>query len=99
MAKDQDNYIGFIHSTLRTDYVEGSDASPTAYIEALYVKEKYRKHGTAKQLLFFSEEWAKKKGCKQLASDTELHNIASIEFHKKNEFNEVNRIVCFIKDL
>lgn len=99
LAKDHEVYIGFIHLTLRNDYVEGSDNSPTAYVEALYVKEPYRKFGIAKKLLVVGEEWAKQKNCKQLASDTEIHNSGSIEFHKKVGFYEVNKIVCFMKNL
>ncbi len=51
LAKDQDDYIGFIHLSLRNYYVEGSDSSPAAYAEALFVKQRYRKYGVAKQLL------------------------------------------------
>ncbi|MFT3823336.1 MAG: GNAT family N-acetyltransferase [Chitinophagaceae bacterium] len=99
LVTDKDVYIAFIHVTLRFDYVEGADASPTAYIEGLYVKETYRKAGVAKLLLHTAEQWAIQKGCAQLASDTELSNSASIQFHLHNGFSEANRVVCFIKQL
>jgi len=99
LVRDQENYIAYINLSIRFDYVEGSDTSPVAYIEGMYVKENYRHFGVGKRLIQLAEDWGKQKGCKQLASDTELTNEASIDFHKKNGFLEVNRIVCFLKEL
>jgi aminoglycoside 6'-N-acetyltransferase I len=92
-------YIAFIHLSLRFDYVEGADSSPTAYVEGLFVKEEYRKLGIAKILMRAAEKWAMQKGCTQLASDAELNNSTSIQFHQHIGFSETNRIVCFIKEL
>lgn len=99
LAKLNEEYIGFIHSTIRNDYVEGADFEKTAYLEALFVNPKYRKIGIASILLFSAENWAKSKDVKQMASDTEFENLKSQLFHKKVGFKEVNRIVCFIKNL
>ena len=99
LAKKEAHYIGFLHLTLRKDYVEGAEQSPIAYVEALYVKHEFRNLGISKALLNKSEEWAKSKNVTQIASDTEITNQASIDFHKKVGFSEVNRIVCFIKNL
>jgi len=99
LIKEQEDYIAFIHLTIRADYVEGAADSPVAYVEAVYVKENYRSLGIGKRLIQLGEDWGKQKGCKQLASDTTLNNVASIEFHRKNGFLEVSRIVCFIKEL
>lgn len=99
LIKEKDRYLAFIHLTIRSDYVEGSSHSPTAYIEGIFVKEDFRYLGFSKQLLKLAEEWSKQKKCTQLASDTELTNFSSIDFHKKVGFKEVSRIVCFIKDL
>jgi aminoglycoside 6'-N-acetyltransferase I len=99
LAKYAHEYIGFIHVTLRHDYVEGADSTPVAYIEGLFVDEKYRKTGIGKQLLQQAEAWAKSHGVLQIASDTEIANQASIDFHQKVGFTEANRIVCFMKNL
>jgi len=99
LIKVNDNYVAFIHLAIRSDYVEGSSHSPTAYIEGIFVKEDFKHLGFSRQLLKLAEEWSKQKNCTQLASDTELTNLSSIDFHKKIGFKEVNRIVCFIKDL
>lgn len=99
LFREQEDYIAFIHVTVRFDYVEGADDTPVAYIEGMYVKEDYRHLGIGKKMLQLATDWGQQKGCKQLASDTELSNTTSIEFHTKNGFKEANRIVCFIKNI
>jgi aminoglycoside 6'-N-acetyltransferase I len=99
LAKAEDDYIGFIHVSIRNDYVEGASDFPIAYIEGLYVKPNYQKLGIGKKLTEMGESWGRKKGCKQIASDAELDNLSSIDFHKKMGFEEVNRVVCFVKEL
>ncbi len=99
LVQDQGIYIAFIHVSIRHDYVEGSTALPIAYVEAVFVKPNYQKRGIAKMLMNIAEEWAKTMGLRQIASDTDLSNTASIEFHKSVGFVEVERIVCFIKEL
>lgn len=99
LAKDGNQYKGFIHITLRSDYVEGSEVSPTAYVEALYVKPSFRRKGIAEALIKRAEQWAVSKNCFTLASDTAITNSDSIDFHRNVGFEEANRIVCFIKQL
>ena len=99
LAKSQQNYVGFIHLSIRTDYVEGSNSSPVGYVEGIYVEQDYRNQGISRRLVEAGEKWAKSIGCTQMASDTELTNHASQAFHTKIGFTEANRIVAFIKDL
>jgi len=99
LIKDRETYIAFIHLTVRLEYVEGANSLPVAYIEGLYVKENWRHLGIGKKMIDLGIEWGRQKGCKQLASDTELNNDTSIAFHKRMGFLEANRIVCFIRDL
>jgi aminoglycoside 6'-N-acetyltransferase I len=99
LVKTQDIYVGFIHLSLRNDWVEGANSFPVAYIEGIYVKPPYQNRGLARKLVEFGEHWGKQKGCKQLASDTEMGNLISIDFHGKMDFEEASRIVCFIKEL
>ncbi|MEH6941033.1 aminoglycoside 6'-N-acetyltransferase [Bacillus sp. JJ722] len=91
--------IGFAQSQLRYDYVEGTSSSPVGYLEGLYVKEEFRKQGFAKNLVNTCENWAKKKGCHEFASDCELENETSLAMHLKLGFSEENRIICFKKML
>ena len=91
--------IGFAQCGLRTDYVEGTESSPVGYLEGIFVMEEYRKNGYAKELLFACEIWAKEIGCSEFASDCELDNIGSFNFHIAMGFDEANRIICFKKRL
>lgn len=92
-------YAGFIQLSVRNDYVEGMTSSPVAYVEGIYVTEPWRKTGIARELLAAAEKWGKERGCSEIASDAELHNEQSILFHKQIGFVEMNRVVCFIKDI
>ena len=91
--------VGFAQCSLRHDYVEGTDSSPVGYLEGVYVAEESRKQGIARQLLLACENWAKEKGCREFASDCELNNTQSLNFHLKLGFSEANRIICFTKNL
>lgn len=89
--------IGFAQCGLRHDYVEGTESSPVGYLEGIYIREGYRKRGYAKDLLAECEKWAKQKGCSEFASDCELDNSVSLDFHMNMGFTEANRIICFTK--
>jgi GNAT superfamily N-acetyltransferase len=91
--------IAFIYLSIRVDYVEGSDQSPTGYVEGIYVKPAYRKKGIAQKLVEAGEQWVKQKGCKQIGSDILLHNQLSYNFHLHCGFREAARLIAFIKDL
>ena len=99
LAIEETRYIGFVHLALRSEYVEGTDTSPVGYVEGIYVTPDYRNAGIGKQLIRAGEVWIKEMGCTQLASDTSIDNISSIEFHKQLGFKEVARIACFIKEV
>ena len=91
--------VGFAQCNLRHDYVEGTDSSPVGYLEGIFVNQKYRKSGFARELLSACEQWAKECGCREFVSDCELNNFTSLSFHLKSGFTEVNRIICFKKNL
>ena len=99
LAYEENVPIGFAQCQLRYDYVEGTDSSPVGYLEGIYVAETYRKQGIARNLLDACERWAKSKGCAEFASDCELDNTQSLQFHLKVGFAEANRIICFAKKL
>ena len=91
--------MGFAQCQLRHDYVEGTESSPVGYLEGIFVREEYRRHGTARKLAAACEAWAKAMGCREFASDCELDNTESLAFHLKLGFTEANRIICFTKKL
>ena len=91
--------VGFAQCQLRHDYVEGTDSSPVGYLEGIFVLPEYRKNGVARMLLTACENWAKETGCTEFASDCELGNNESLQFHLNVGFEEANRIICFRKKL
>lgn len=99
LARQGKVYSGFIHLSVRHDYVEGAATDRTAYLEGIYVKPGYRKQGTARCLLASAERWARSKGLTQLASDTAIENSCSQHFHQQTGFRETNRLVCYLKNL
>lgn len=99
LAYDGENAIGFAQCQLRHDYVEGTDTTPVGYLEGIYVAGAYRQKGIARELLSACEQWAKTKGCTEFASDCELDNAQSLQFHLNVGFQEANRIICFTKKL
>ena len=99
LAYEKATAIGFAQCQLRHDYVEGTDASPVGYLEGIYVTEGHRKQGVAKALLAACEQWAKAQGCTEFASDCELNNTQSLQFHLNVGFTEANRIICFTKKI
>ncbi len=98
LVRNNTDYLAFIHVDIRNDYVEGSSGSPIAYVEGIYVKPGYRKQGIGQLLMRAAEDWARHKGFHQIASDTEVANDGSIQFHRKSGFSE-STIVCFVKDI
>ncbi|MCM3719352.1 aminoglycoside 6'-N-acetyltransferase [Fictibacillus phosphorivorans] len=91
--------LAFIHVSIRSDYVEGADSSPTGFVEGIYVSSPYRRQGISKKLLIKAEIWLKSKGCTQIGSDIEIHNKTSYLFHTQVGFKEANRLIAFIKDI
>lgn len=95
----ENEFVGFIHAAIRADYVEGASSSPTGFIEGIFVKEEFRNKGIARALVKRGEQWAKEKGCREMGSDVEFHNNDSYKFHKKIGYTEVNRVICFLREL
>lgn len=48
----QEDIVGFVYLSNRTDYVEGSDTSPTGYVEGIYVKPAFRRQVISRKLLW-----------------------------------------------
>jgi aminoglycoside 6'-N-acetyltransferase I len=91
--------VGLVEASLRRDYVNGTDNSPVVYLEGIYVVPQQRRHGVAAQLIEIVAQWGREQGCGQMASDTELDNLASQETHKALGFEETERVVFFKRQL
>jgi aminoglycoside 6'-N-acetyltransferase I len=81
------------------EYAEGCVTSPVGYLEAWFVDERLRGKGVAGALTQAAEDWAREKGCAEMASDTWLDNAVSIRAHEKMGYQEAERLVHFIKQL
>jgi aminoglycoside 6'-N-acetyltransferase I len=90
--------VAFVEVGLR-DHGEGCETSPVGYIEAWFVGEYVRGQKLGRDLIHAAEEWARGKGCAEMASDTWLENEASIAAHLKLGYWEVERLVHFVKRL
>jgi len=91
--------VGFIEASLRTDYVNGTEGSPAAFLEGIYVHPPNRRCGVARTLLDAVSGWAVSHRVHEFASDAGLENELSHEVHKALGFAESERVVYFRKVL
>lgn len=91
--------LGFVEASIRSDYVNGTEHSPVAFLEGIYVKQTARRQGVGRALVAAVEGWAREAGCRELASDASTRNRASHSVHKRLGFAETERVVYFNKRL
>ena len=98
VAYDADRQpAGFAEAALRTDYVNGTDSTPVAFVEGIYVAPPYRRRGIGTMLIAAIVSWAKACDCTELASDALLDNKASQAMHAALGFEETERVVFYRK--
>ena len=91
--------IGFAEASVRADYVNGTNSSPVAFLEGIYVVAELRRKGTGSALVAAVSAWARSAGCSELASDALLENVSSHAVHRALGFQETERVVFFRKEL
>jgi aminoglycoside 6'-N-acetyltransferase I len=91
--------VGFIEASVRTDYVNGTQSSPVAFLEGLYVVPEARRKGVARALVAAVERWGCDVGCSEFASDASIENQLSHTVHRALGFQETERVVFFRKRL
>lgn len=90
---------GFLEIDLRS-HADGCDPSrPVGYIEGWYVAENHRHKGIGRKLLAAAEDWARSKGCVEIASDTWIDNELSQRVHEALGYEVVDRCVHYRKTL
>lgn len=99
LAFGEDVPIGICEVSLRNDYVEGTEGGDVGYVEDVFVLPDYRNRHIAKSLISMGEDWARKQGCSEFASDCKIDNLQSLEFHLKVGFEEAGRNIHFVKKL
>ena len=98
LAVHEGEIVGFAEASLRS-HAEGCAPGRIAYLEGWYVEPAARRQGVGAALVHAVEAWGRTQGCRELASDTEIENKASAAAHRALGFQEVDRVVCFRKDL
>lgn len=89
---------GFVEVSLR-EYAEGCSSSPVGYIEGWFVEETVRRQGIGQALIAAAEEWARARGCQEIASDADIRNEVGQQAHRALGFEEVERTVHYRKPL
>jgi aminoglycoside 6'-N-acetyltransferase I len=89
---------GFLEAGLRK-YADGCDTSPVGYIEGWHVDEDLRRLGVGGQLVRAAEDWARRLGCREMASDCDINNLVSLQAHKALGYQEAERLIHFRKEL
>lgn len=95
---DAGNLVGFLELDQRK-YAPGCASSPVPFIEGWYVEPAARQHGVGKALVREAERWAAAAGFHEIASDAEIDNEASHAAHRALGYEEIERVVCFRRQL
>lgn len=91
--------VGLAEASVRSDYVNGCETSPVAFLEGIVVEASSRRRGVAGLLVAAVSEWARRKGLSELASDADIDNMISHAMHAALGFEETQRVVYFRKSL
>lgn len=89
---------GFIEVSARAE-AEGCHSGRVGYIEGWYVVSARRGIGIGRALVAAAEAWARGQSCREMASDTEVENLASQRAHRHLGFEDIGRLVHFRKEL
>jgi aminoglycoside 6'-N-acetyltransferase I len=91
--------VGFVEVDLRS-HANGCDpAQPVGFIEEWYVVDGHRRHGVGRRLVAAAEQWARGRGCREMASDVDLENDRSQRAHEALGYAVVDRCVNYRKQL
>lgn len=89
---------GFLEASIRT-HVEDCETDHVGYLEGWFVEDAYRQHGIGAGLVALAEEWARGRGCSEMASDAEIDNLVSLQAHQRLGYSETSRLVHLKKQL
>jgi aminoglycoside 6'-N-acetyltransferase I len=91
--------LGFIEVGVRSHADECDPAQPVGYVEGWYVADACRRQGIGAVLLRAAEDWSRRQGCKEIASDALIENELSQRAHEALGFQVVGRNVLYRKKL
>jgi aminoglycoside 6'-N-acetyltransferase I len=99
MAYSSNQALGFAEASIRHEYVNGTNSSPVAYLEGVYVEPSARQLGVGAALIEAVAAWGASQGCLELASDVPLDNLVSQNVHLALGFVATERVVFFVRSL
>lgn len=92
------NLIAFLEASIRP-FVEDCETDAVGYLEGWFVEPEFRLTGIGAKLVAAAENWARAKGCTEMASDSEIGNDLSLKAHQSLGYEESSRLVHLRKDL
>lgn len=95
-VRDSGKLCGFIEASTRV-YANGCNTSPVGYIEGCYTDPDVRRTGIGRMLIEAAEAWAVEQGYKEMGSDCDINNDASLKAHLALGYEEKERVICFCK--
>ncbi|CAN5866673.1 GNAT family N-acetyltransferase [soil metagenome] len=99
IAENSDgNLIAFLEASIRP-FVEDCETDAVGYLEGWFVETDYRQSGIGGKLVASAENWARKRGCTEMASDSEIGNDLSLRVHQSLGYEETSRLIHLRKDL
>lgn len=90
--------VGFLEASIRP-FVEDCHSDHVGYLEGWFVEDNFRQKGIGGKLVATAENWARSKGCSEMASDAEIGNELSLTAHQNLGYEETSRLVHLRKDL
>lgn len=90
--------IAFLEASIRP-FVEDCETDAVGYLEGWFVESEFRQTGIGAKLVAAAENWARSKGCTEMASDSEIGNDLSLKAHQSLGYEETSRLVHLRKDL
>ncbi len=89
---------GMVEVSIR-DRALGCTTDRVGYLESWYVDPEWRRRGVGRRLVERAEEWARRQGCAEMASDTTPRYPLSPAAHEGLGYREVKRKIHFRKPL
>ena len=99
VAENSDSQlIAFLEASIRP-FVEDCETDHVGYLEGWFVEPDFRQLGIGRKLVAAAENWASRRGCTEMASDSEIGNDLSLKAHQSLGYEETSRLVHLRKEL
>jgi aminoglycoside 6'-N-acetyltransferase I len=96
--RENGRLAGFVETGIR-DFAEDCETRNVGYVEGWYVDADARRRGVGRLLVRAAEDWARSRGCMEMASDCYLTNEVSLAAHLRLGYEETSRLIHFRKKL